>query len=423
MVGRSLFSTEFGQGVPGDGIEFWKGFYQSLRPTRMGLSLNVGVDLVCFIFLRSRPYQATGETTSVVRYFQEKYNTRLRYPYFSAIQAGNDAKPTYLPMEICRLAVGQRYAMKLNERQTIQSNNYNKDKLVSDDFGLRVREQLTSIVARVLPPPQLKYHGSDASSEVAPSVGQWNMINLKMVNGGTVNYWAIVNFSRQRPDAVERFCKGLVSMFSIRNLLLPHSIEKELVDIQAECAAKLAAEVAPGKQLQLLFVILPEAKGTYGKLIFHRHHLMKISQQYFENVALKINVKVGGRNTVLAAALNNRLLYISDRPTIIFGADVTHPSPGEDSSPSIAAVVVSMDWPQVSKYKALVSAQPHRQEIIQDLYSTYTDSKRGVVHAGLIRYLLKVLIQFGVKRLLLLIPSINLFCRELLISFRKIHWA
>jgi len=34
----------------------------------------------------------------------------------------------------------------------------------------------------------------------------------KMVNGGTVNYWAIVNFSRQRPEAVDRFVKGLVSM-------------------------------------------------------------------------------------------------------------------------------------------------------------------------------------------------------------------
>jgi eukaryotic translation initiation factor 2C len=30
--------------------------------------------------------------------------------------------------------------------------------------------------------------------------------------------------------------------------------------------------------------------------------------------------------------------YLTDKPTIIFGADVTHPPPGEDSSPSIAAV-------------------------------------------------------------------------------------
>lgn len=63
-----------------------------------------------------------------------------------------------------------------------------------------------------------------------------------------------------------------------------------------------------------------------------------MSKQYLANVALKINVKVGGRNTVLVDAISRRIPLVSDRPTIIFGADVTHPHPGEDSSPSIAAV-------------------------------------------------------------------------------------
>lgn len=67
-------------------------------------------------------------------------------------------------------------------------------------------------------------------------------------------------------------------------------------------------------------------------------HVFKMSKQYLANVALKINVKVGGRNTVLADAISRRIPLVSDRPTIIFGADVTHPHPGEDSSPSIAAV-------------------------------------------------------------------------------------
>lgn len=48
--------------------------------------------------------------------------------------------------------------------------------------------------------------------------------------------------------------------------------------------------------------------------------------------------KVGGRNTVLVDAVSKRIPLVTDRPTIIFGADVTHPHPGEDSSPSIAAV-------------------------------------------------------------------------------------
>lgn len=67
-------------------------------------------------------------------------------------------------------------------------------------------------------------------------------------------------------------------------------------------------------------------------------HVFRMSKQYLANVALKINVKVGGRNTVLVDAISRRIPLVSDRPTIIFGADVTHPHPGEDSSPSIAAV-------------------------------------------------------------------------------------
>jgi len=47
---------------------------------------------------------------------------------------------------------------------------------------------------------------------------------------------------------------------------------------------------------------------------------------------------MGGRNTVLMDALNLRIPMVSDIPTIIFGADVTHPDSGEDFSPSIAAV-------------------------------------------------------------------------------------
>lgn len=41
---------------------------------------------------------------------------------------------------------------------------------------------------------------------------------------------------------------------------------------------------------------------------------------------------------MLTDAIQKRIPLVSDRPTIIFGADVTHPQPGEDYSPSIAAV-------------------------------------------------------------------------------------
>jgi len=43
VVGRSFFSPALGpKGPLGSGTEYWRGYYQSLRPTQMGLSLNIG---------------------------------------------------------------------------------------------------------------------------------------------------------------------------------------------------------------------------------------------------------------------------------------------------------------------------------------------------------------------------------------------
>lgn len=42
VVGRSFFSPSLGKpGSLGSGTEYWRGYYQSLRPTQMGLSLNI----------------------------------------------------------------------------------------------------------------------------------------------------------------------------------------------------------------------------------------------------------------------------------------------------------------------------------------------------------------------------------------------
>ena len=84
---------------------------------------------------------------SVNQYFWEKYNIGLKYTSLPPLQAGTDAKPIYLPMEVscfrwgpqdyctciwlwsrllilvflvlqlCKIAGGQRYTKKLNERQ------------------------------------------------------------------------------------------------------------------------------------------------------------------------------------------------------------------------------------------------------------------------------------------------------------------
>lgn len=59
---------------------------------------------------------------------------------------------------------------------------------------------------------------------------------------------------------------------------------------------------------------------------------------------LQVNTKLGGRNQQISVAPNVQALPgFSEVPTILFGADVTHPPPGAgDGAVSIAAVVASM---------------------------------------------------------------------------------
>jgi hypothetical protein len=52
----------------------------------------------------------------------------------------------------------------------------------------------------------------------------------------------------------------------------------------------------------------------------------------------------------------------------------------------ILQVVASQDWPEVTKYAGLVSAQSHRQELIEDLYKVTHDPQRGTICGGMIRY-------------------------------------
>ncbi|XP_062168998.1 protein argonaute 10-like [Alnus glutinosa] len=491
-VGRSFFSPDIRTPQRlGDGLESWCGFYQSIRPTQMGLSLNIDMASAAFIEplpviefvaqllgkdVLSRPlsdsdrvkikkalrgvkvevthrgnvrrkYRVSGLTSqptrelvfpvddnstmkSVVEYFQEMYGFTIQQTHLPCLQVGNQKKANYLPMEACKIVEGQRYTKRLNERQitallkvtcqrprdrendilqTVQHNAYDQDPYAKE-FGMKISEKLACVEARILPAPWLKYHEAGKEKDCLPQVGQWNMMNKKMINGMTVSRWACINFSRSVQESVARgFCNELAQMCQVSGMefnpepVIPiYNARPEQVEKALKHVYNAAMNKTKGKELELLLAILPDNNGSlYGDLkricetdlgIISQccltKHVFKISKQYLANVSLKINVKMGGRNTVLLDAISCRIPLVSDIPTIIFGADVTHPENGEDTSPSIAAVVASQDWPEVTKYAGLVCAQAHRQELIQDLYKTWHDPVRGMVSGGMIRDLL-----------------------------------
>ncbi|VAI63851.1 unnamed protein product [Triticum turgidum subsp. durum] len=259
--GRSFFSPDLGRRQPlGDGLESWRGFYQSIRPTQMGLSLNIDMSATAFIeplpvidyaaqLLRSdihsrplsdaervkikkalrgvkvevthrgnmrRKYRISGLTTqatreltfpvdeggtvkSVVQYFQEIYGFAIQHTYLPCLQVGNQQRPNYLPMEVCKIVEGQRYSKRLNQNQIralldetcqyprdrerditqmVKHNAYQEDPYAKE-FGIKISDRLASVDARILPAPRLKYNETGREKDCLPRVGQWNMMNKK----------------------------------------------------------------------------------------------------------------------------------------------------------------------------------------------------------------------------------------------------
>lgn len=83
--------------------------------------------------------------------------------------------------------------------------------------------------------------------------------------------------------------------------------------------------------------------------------------QYYANVALKVNIKLGGINHSIEDS--NMAWLKSGGLTMIVGADVTHPSAGSiTGTPSIAAAVGSVDE-KFGQFPASLRIQKSRQEV------------------------------------------------------------
>ncbi|CAD6218119.1 unnamed protein product [Miscanthus lutarioriparius] len=470
-VGRSFFSPLIVPEGPknlGLGVEGWKGFYQSIRPTQKGLSAIV--DTYSTAFIRPMPliefvmeilnkdsrtfrsitpmdlaklkkdlrgvrievthrgdacqkYKIASLTTSppslqffessagvqksVADYFREAYKLEMHYDFLPCLQVGSDQRPNYLPMEVCKIVSGQQYRKKLdsqqvsklmdstcqrpsdrenNIRQVVEHNDYNRTERASE-FGMEVDYRPTSVQARVLPAPTLKYRGTGSESLCCPKDGQWNMIKKQVVHGARVGNWACVNFCHELPrDVVGKFCSDLVKWprttgVDMDNLRLPiYLVRPEQVETDLHRLCQDARNKLRVQKIDLLLAILPEKNGNlYGN--FKRiceteigimsqccldKNVRSAGPPYFANVAIKINAKFGGRNLEFANPKES-LPVVSIEPTIIFGADVTHPAALDDTAPSIASVVASQDWPKVANYNGIARAQGHRKELIDGL--------------------------------------------------------
>ncbi|KAF9357352.1 Eukaryotic translation initiation factor 2C [Mortierella sp. NVP85] len=347
--------------------------------------------------------------TTVENYFKDTYSIRLQFPMLPCVVAG---KMAMLPLELCSVVEGQRCPKKLDERQTadmikftcqpphvraniikqgLQILSYDNNEYLKD-FGIKVSPEMVTIKGRVLPAPTVQYHPSSRDASFTPRDGAWNLMGKKVASGTVLGSWGVVVFGSERDvptTKVASFLRELIVVcidtgMTILNKEPPISYQNPHSPIeQGLRQAWLRAGNAVKSQPQLLVCVLPntgtplyaEIKRITDTVIgissqcVQVKHVHNPKKQYCANVCLKMNVKLGGMNSQLGPTM---LPVLTAKPTIIFGADVSHPAPGDSVRPSIAALVGSMDS-KAARYAASVRVQTARTESIADLSSMTID--------------------------------------------------
>jgi eukaryotic translation initiation factor 2C len=343
-----------------------------------------------------------GTTTNVAQYFQS-LGRPLQFPTVICVQIGSAAM---IPLEMCTVPRGQivrkqipddkvkdvlefstmKPAERLDKIKTgIQNLQYGQSDYVRQ-FGMTIDTQPLKVDVRILDPPKLRYHGQGTQPVLQPQFGAWNMLDKKFYQSASILRWVVVIFDDRFSeascrDAVKGFldaCANFGVAVQNKDPLIKRqhaqgNIEQQLKDAGTECLRRL------GGLPSLMVVILPDGGGNIYTAVKHfgdvtvgvATQCLKASKcgrakaQYWSNVLLKVNVKLGGINVILDPTPN---LAISDRanPTVVLGADVIHPPPGATDRPSFTAVVGSVDS-NAAKYVATTRVQTGRQEIINDL--------------------------------------------------------
>ncbi|KAI0934439.1 hypothetical protein AcV5_006280 [Taiwanofungus camphoratus] len=365
-------------------------------------------------------------STTVEAHFLQQHNRRLQYPEIFGVRL---SKTAVFPAEVCVVVPGQLYKKKLSPddtttflrfatqkpeerlrliRESVAGHNQIFDYHKSDfmqDAGMVVNPQPIQIRGRVLPTPQILY--GQGQMNIKQKTGAWNVVGQQLVSPSRIKSWAIVVFDQSTElFAIQQFITKLTK--NLKNLGVdqpkPH-IEKGNAHNPQESlnkAGKKAVEnMPPNTRPNLILVVLPSSAAALRKVVKQWGDVLcaiptqcvrqgkweQGSDQYCNNVALKINAKIGGVNSAIKSPV---MSFLAD--AMVVGTDVGHPGPGVSSRPSITSLVASVD-PYATRYAAYANVQSPRQEIIEELgnmfkkaLKDYFDFQQGKLPSKIIFY-------------------------------------
>lgn len=305
----------------------------------------------------------------------------LRHSELPLLVFGNDPKKqTYIPAELCDIVKGTPFRGRLNDRQTsdmlrlaCQSPQTNSDLIrgdgfaklgisestkhdVAKNFGITIDQNMTVVPARILPPPGLSY----AQGRAQVRDGSWNILDVKFHRPGAMDQWAVLivrdgrdKFQGPTDPAMWQFIQTFAEKCRKAGMRvaqqrptvlaagpLPPGSDRDpsrsaaVAMIKAQMTNLSNANPRPSFILVLLNnrdnYIYPGIKRI-GDVELGIHTVcMQLEKaigdprkqdQYFSNVALKVNTKLGGINHKLDV---NNLKWLHEKRTMIVGADVTH---------------------------------------------------------------------------------------------------
>jgi len=235
-------------------------------------------------------------------------------------------------------------------------------------FDTSVDPEMITVPIRVLPPPQLTY----ARGPIVPKDGSWNLLSVKFKQPVTVVSWGIIAVivdERVDPEWVQELANGLGNKLKACGMAVPNPPKiiptwplppprkdpgrrKTLEHI--ENAVRGLGTPLPE---MIVFLLTGRDRFVYPgiktlcdtKLGVHSICMQfdKVGRdqnkrdQYFSNLALKVNTKLGGINHTLD---DRALGWLNTVPTMVVGMGASHPSPGWVLGiPSVAAVVANVD--------------------------------------------------------------------------------
>ncbi|CAN0900264.1 Protein argonaute 16 [Linum grandiflorum] len=331
---------------------------------------------------------ASGESDNfeltVSEYFERHRGIQLRYSgNFRCVDVGKPKRPVYLPLELCSLIPLQRYTKALSSIQraslveksrqkpldrirtvtdAMTKYRYDQDPLLAQ-CGISIEKGLTPVNGRVLDTPKI------------------------LLRPVSIERWIIVNFSAQCD--MKNLSRELINCGRRKGIRIeaPGFLFEELAQFRrsnpldrVESMWKQVYERLPSKP-QFILCVLPQKKncdiyGPWKKKCLSECRGPGIVTQCIcppRPVKDQYLTNLGGVNSMLEIELSRRIPLISKVPTMILGMDVSHGSPGRSDAPSIAAVVGSLDWPDITRYSGAVRTQSPKVEMIDSLYKPLPD--------------------------------------------------